>query len=95
MYKRQVLESDRKNVTDAFNKFFNKGAEDAKKLGAVQTEFTTVMGGVSRTYLGVFLAMKKETFLMCCSVIKERETDRLKRENVNLRYLNDNMKEIV
>lgn len=90
-----VLESDRKNVTDAFNKFFNKGAEDAKKLGAVQTEFTTVMGDVSRTYLGVFLAMKKETFLMCCSVIDERETDRLRRENVNLRYLNDNMKEIV
>lgn len=90
-----VAESDRKNVTDAFNKFFNKGAEDAKKLGAVQTEFTTVMGDVSRTYLGVFLAMKKETFLMCCSVIDERETDRLRRENVNLRYLNDNMKEIV
>ncbi len=91
-----VFEEDRETVKTAFDRFFGISGNTAEESGPIQIEFAAQIEGETKIYLGVFLAMKKNTFLFCCcDVTERREADRLKRENTSLRDLNNNMREIV
>ena len=91
-----VFEEDRDNVKAAFKRFFSISENTALRSGPIQIEFSAKINDETKVYLGVFLAMKKNTFLFCCcDVINMYEADKLKRENTNLRDLNNNMREIV
>ena len=91
-----VFEEDRDNVKAAFKRFFSISENTALRSGPIQIEFSAKINDETKVYLGVFLAMKKNTFLFCCcDVTNMYEADKLKRENTNLRDLNNNMREIV
>ncbi len=91
-----VFEEDRDNVKAAFKRFFSISENTALRSGPIQIEFSAKINDETKVYLGVFLAMKKNTFLFCCCDVTNRyEADKLKRENTNLRDLNNNMREIV
>lgn len=61
-----VFEEDRDNVKAAFKRFFSISENTALRSGPIQIEFSAKINDETKVYLGVFLAMKKNTFLFCC-----------------------------
>ena len=90
-----VCKEDRARVKRYFGRIFEQKASDNNYQNQIEYHIKT-KNGVIQKYLSTFFKMDAGMGLFCCRRIPdEQEADSLRSENLSLRSLNENMREMV